>query len=567
MPDKTNTSSAKKKIFIYIVLTIVTLAVYWQVNKFDFVIIDDPMYITENHHIQSGFTWNGLAWAFGIRNAAFWHPLTWLSFMLDYQLYGLNAGGYHITNIILHIISVLLLFWLFHRMTKALWSSAFIAAFFALHPLHLESVAWVTERKDVLCAFFWMLTLCLYVYYTEKPLIKRYLFVLLSFVCALMSKSMAITLPAVMILLDFWPLSRFHGGNESKKGNVFLWQLKEKAFLFFLSIIFSIITFNAQKGLSVEYPAFTLSSRIANALVSFVLYLEKLLWPHDMTFFYPFINHYPVWQILAAIIIIIVITITVFVMARKSPSLFVGWMWYVITIAPVIGIIQVSSQAMADRYIYLPSIGISIMLAWGVPFLFRNENIRQKILFPAAIALLGMLALVTWKQCGYWKNSIELLNHALQIRSDVYIVHDCLGLALSAQGNNKDAIDHFNQALRLKPDYANAFCNRGIAYIHSGQYENAIQDLNEAIRLKPNHISAYYNRAMGYSQIGQYDLAVRDYSESIRLKPDYADAYNNRGAIYLNLGNNEQGCRDAQRACTWGVCKVLEVAKSKGDCH
>jgi protein O-mannosyl-transferase len=567
MPDKINTSSPKKKIIIYIVLTIVTLAVYWQVNQYDFVIIDDPMYITENHHIQSGFTVEGLAWAFGIRSAAFWHPLTWLSFILDYQLYGLNAGGYHITNIILHIMSVMLLFWLFIRMTGTIWPGAFVAAFFALHPLHVESVAWVTERKDVLCAFFWMLTLCLYVYYTEKPLIKKYLFVLLSFVLALMSKSMAVTLPAVMILIDYWPLSRFQNRLESKKGDLFLWQLKEKTPFFLLSVIFSIITFNAQKGLSVDYPAFTLNSRIANAMVSFVVYPGKLLWPYDMTFFYPFTNQYPVWQIVATVVIIVFISITVIVMAEKAPPLFVGWLWYVVTIAPVIGIIQVSSQAMADRYIYLPSIGISIMMAWGVPLLFRNKNIRQKILFPVAIAFLAVLALVTWKQCGYWKNSFELLNHALQIRNDVFIVHDCLGLALSAEGKNQEAIDHFNQALRLKPDYANAFCNRGIAYIHSGQYKDAIQDLNEAIRLKPNHISAYYNRAVGYSQIGRYDLAVRDYSESLHLKSDYADAYNNRGAIYLNLGNNELGCRDAQRACALGVCKVLEIAKSNGDCH
>lgn len=567
MPDKINTSYPQKKLIIYIVLTIVTLAVYWQVNKYDFVIIDDPMYITENHHIQSGFTWEGIAWAFGIRSAAFWHPLTWLSFMLDYQLYGLNAGGYHITNIILHILSTLLLFWLFNHMTRAPWESAFVAAFFALHPLHVESVAWVTERKDVLCALFWMLTLCLYIYYTEKPHIKRYLLVLLSFVCALMSKSMAITLPLVMILLDYWPLSRFHSGSESKKGNVFLWQLKEKFPFFLLSIVFSIITFNAQKGLSVDYPSFTLNSRIANALVSFVAYLGKLLWPHDMTFFYPFINQYPVWQILAAIIIIIFITVAVFVTARKSPPIFVGWTWYVITIAPVIGIIQVSSQAMADRYIYIPSIGISIMLAWGIPLLFRNEKIRQKILFPAAIAFLGVLALITWKQCGYWRNSIELLNHELQIRNDVYIVHDCLGLALSAEGRNEEAISHFNQALRLKPDYAYAYSNRGSTYMKSGQIKEALQDLTEAIRLKPDHTPAYYNRAMVYSQTDRYDLAIDDYSESIRLKPDYADAYNNRGAIYLNLGNREQGCRDAHRACELGVCKVLEVAKSKGDCH
>jgi Tfp pilus assembly protein PilF len=545
----------------------VTLAVYWQVNKFDFVNIDDPTYIIENQHIQSGFTLEEFIWVFSIRSAEFWHPLTWLSFMLDYQLYGLNAGGYHLTNLILHIMSVLLLFWLFNRMTGALWPSAFVAAFFALHPLHVESVAWITERKDVLSAFFWMLTLCLYVYYTEKPLIKRYLLVLFSFICAIMSKSMAVTLPAVIILLDYWPLSRCRSGIESKKDNLFSWQLKEKLPFFLLSAVFSIITFNAQKGLSVQYPAFTLSARIANAFVSFVVYLEKLFWPHDMTFFYPFINQYFLWQVLGAAIIVIFISITVIVMAGRLRFLFVGWMWYVITIAPVIGIIQISSQAMSDRYIYLPSIGISIMLAWGVPLLFQSGNMRKKILFPAAITFLAALAFLTYKQCGYWKNSVKLLNHALQIRNDVDIVHDCLGLVLSAEGKNKEAINHFNQALLLSPDYANAYCNRGIVYIKLGQYKEAVQDFNDTIRLKPHHIPAYYNRAMAYSKIYRYELAIKDYSEIIRLKPDYADAYNNRGAVYLNLGNNEPGCRDARRACELGVCKVLEIAKSRGDCH
>jgi hypothetical protein len=336
MLDKINISSSKNKFIVYIVLTMVTLAVYWQVNKFDFVNIDDPVYIIENHNIQSGITLDGLSWAFNIRSAEFWHPLTWLSFMIDYQFYGLNAGGYHLTNVILHIMSALLLFWLFNRMTGEIWKGAFVAAFFALHPLHVESVAWITERKDVLSAFFWMLTLCLYVYYTEKPAVRRYLFVLISFVCALMSKSMVVTLPLIMILLDYWPLKRF----ESKKDNLFSWQFKEKLPFFIISAVFSIITLFAQYKMYVQYTIFPFSSRIENALVSFMVYLEKIFWPHDMTFFYPFLNQYPLWQVLAAAIMILFISIAVIVMARRLPYLFMGWMWYVITIAPVIGIIH-----------------------------------------------------------------------------------------------------------------------------------------------------------------------------------------------------------------------------------
>ena len=257
MLNKINISPGKQKLIVYIVLTVVTLAVFWQVNQFDFINFDDNVYVTENIHIQSGITLDGFRWAFSTTYAEFWHPLTWLSLMFDYQLYGLNAGGYHLTNLILHILSTLLLFWLFNRMTGAIWKSAFVAAFFALHPLHVESVAWIAERKDVLSAFFWMLTLCLYVYYTEKPVIKRYLLVLFSFVLALMSKPMVVTLPVIMILLDYWPLKRF----ESQKGNLILWQLKEKIPFFILSAVFSIITLYAQiqslsfKIYSLEFPA------------------------------------------------------------------------------------------------------------------------------------------------------------------------------------------------------------------------------------------------------------------------------------------------------------------------
>ncbi|MBN1364331.1 MAG: tetratricopeptide repeat protein, partial [Syntrophaceae bacterium] len=479
MKEKISFGSKRKILTVYIALIIVTLAAYWQVNEFEFVNIDDPVYIIENYHIHSGISLEGLRWAFSIQHAAFWHPLTWLFLMFDYQIYGLDAGGFHLTNLILHVLSTLLLFCLFHRMTQTIWKSAFVAAFFALHPLHVESVAWVTERKDVLSAFFWMLTLYLYVYYTEKPVIKRYLLVLLCFILGLMSKSMLVTLPVIMIFLDYWPLKRF----QLHKGNLILWQLQEKIFFFILSAIFSIITLNAQKGLSIDYPITPLNLRILNALISFVCYIKKLFLPHDMTFFYPFLNRYPLGQILGYALIIIIISILVIIMIKRLPYLFTGWMWYTISIAPVIGIIQFSSQAMADRYIYIPSIGISIMLAWGVPMLFKKENMRRKILFPTTVALLIIFSFLTWKQCGYWKNSIELLNHALHIRKDVYIVHDCLGVALFAEGKNKEAIDHFNQAILLHPEYHNAYYNRGSVYLESGQYQKAIQDFSEAIRI------------------------------------------------------------------------------------
>ena len=453
MLNKINISPQKQILFVYIALAVVTLAIFWQVNQYGFVNFDDDVYVTTNSHVQSGITLGEFCWAFSTTYADFWHPLTWLSLMFDYQLHGLNAGGYHLTNVILHIMSVLLLFWLFNRMTGAIWRSAFIAALFAFHPLHVESVAWIAERKDVLSAFFWMLSLCLYVYYTEKPAIGRYLPVLLCFACGLMSKSMLVTLPIAMILLDYWPLGRLQlpkvgtnlmtdvmpistkQGKKKKKskegilkekisqpvarklsetkiaGIIPLWQLQEKTPFFILSAIFSIITLYAQYKPSVKH--FSLASRTANAPVSFVTYLEKTFWPHDLAFFYPFSDQIPLWQVLGTTLLILFISAAVIAAMKRFPYLFVGWLWYAITILPVIGIMQAVDFSMADRYTYLPSIGIAIGLAWGIPLLFQSSEMLKKILFPAGIAFLAILAVLAWKQCGYWKNSIVLFNHAL----------------------------------------------------------------------------------------------------------------------------------------------------------
>ena len=528
MLNKINISPQKKNLIVNIVLAVVTLAVYWQVNQYDFI-IEDNVYVIENSHIQSGITLEGVRWAFSTTYAEFWHPLTWLSLMFDYQLYGLNAGGYHVTNLVLHILSTLLLFWLFNRMTGAIWKSAFVAALFALHPLHVESVAWISERKDVLSAFFWMLTLCLYVYYTEKPVVRRYLFVLFSFVLALMSKSMVVTLPVIMILLDYWPLRRF----ESNKSNLILWQLQEKTLFFILSAIISIITLYAHKY-NPSGTHFTLASRFANVFFAFITYLEKTFWPHNLAFCHPSSIQIPNWQVWGAALLIIVISAAVIVMIKRLPYLFVGWLWYAITLLPVIGIVQSDYVPfMADHFTYLPSIGISIMLAWGIPLLFPRKYICKKVLFPAAMAILFVLAALTWQQCGYWKNSIALFNHTLQITKD-----------------NTLAYHHL-----------------GFVYDELGQYQLAINNYNEAIRIKPNYAKYYNNRGAAYANLGQYQRAIEDYNQAIRLKSDFGHAYNNRGAAYLLQGNNMLGCSDAQKACELGNCKLIEIAKRKGYCH
>jgi tetratricopeptide (TPR) repeat protein len=608
MPDKINNKPVKTEIIVYIILALVTLAVFWQVNQYNFV-FDDAAYVTGNSHVRSGLTPSGVGWAFGTKETGLWNPLVWISLMFDYQLHGLNAGGYHLTNLILHVISVLLLLGLFHRMTGAIWRSAFIAVIFALHPLHVESVAWIAERKDVLSAFFWMLTLYLYVCYTQKPVIKRYLFVLFSFTCALMSKPMAVTLPFVMLLLDYWPLSRLQSRkietmpesvpaaankenkkNKSKKaelkknisapvvkklpepesaGIIPFWQIREKLPFFVLSAIVVIVTLigqDASTGIMIPF-----GSRIANALITFVLYMGKTFWPYNMAVFYPFPEHIAAWQVAGASLLIAVISAAVIKTAKRLPYLFAGWLWFAITIAPVIGIIQVSTAApyaMADRYHYLPSIGLAIMLAWGIPLLFPRENIRKNILFPAAIAVFAMMVIISWQQCRYWKNSIELYSRALQVTKNNPLAHINRGAAYAESGQYQLALGDYNEAIRLNPNDAVSFYNRGNLYGRDlGRYQSAIDDFSEAISLKPDYPEAYANRGISYASLGRYPQAIEDFTKAVYLKPDYADAYNNRAVIYLQQGGKEPGCRDARTACQLGNCKALEMGRANGLCN
>ncbi len=632
MLNRINISSREQTLIFYVFLAMVTVAIFWQVSQYDFIRLDDFEYIVNNSHIQSGITLDTVCWAFSTTYQNLWNPLIWLSLMFDYQLFGLNAGGYHMTNLILHTLSTLLLFWLFKRMTNEIWESAFVAAVFALHPLHVESVAWIAERKDVLSAFFWMLTLCLYVYYTEKTTVKRYLLVLCSFIIALLSKPMVVTLPVIMILLDYWPLKRFQSretwnpparagggmrcnsrevaliqgasgscrrGLLSQKDSLLLWQLREKTPFFVLSTVISIITIYTMSSPTVKY--FPLGSRLANAPVSFVIYLEKTFWPHDMAVFYPFPTQIPVWQVIGASLMIIIITTAVFAMMKRLPYLFTGWLWYIITILPVIGIIQNGYYSMADRYHYLPSIGLAVMLAWGIPALIKNEEIRKKVIFPAEIVVLAILAVSSWQQCGYWKNNFELFNHAVLATKDNYMAHNNLGIALADAGKNEEAMEHCNKAILIKPDDAFSYIGRGFVYYKRGQYEKALKELNVAIRLGPTDANAYYNMGITYYQLRQfhmaienyskaiqiqperidfyngrggayailnkYEFAIEDYNTAIRLRPHFAETYNNRGFVYLRQGNGKLGCHDAQKACTLGNCQVLEAAKDRGYCR
>jgi tetratricopeptide (TPR) repeat protein len=605
MQNTVNKNHSKQMLIVYVALTIVTLAVFWQVHQYDFLIIDDNHYVTGNSYVQAGFTLEGFRGAFSFKSL-FWDPLTFISLMLDYEFYGLNAGGYHITNLILHLLSTLLLFWLLSRMTHSIWRSAFVAGLFALHPLHVQSVAWIAERRDVLCGFFWMLTLCFYVYYSENPSVKRYLPVLFSFILALLSKAMAVTLPIVLLLLDYWPLGRLqsdkHPLSKTKMAGIIpWWQVKEKLPFIMLSALFVVITLifpylPSAKGIDRE--SFPLISLLANAPVSFVTYLRKTFWPHDLSILYPFSDQPSLWLVLGSVLLILIITAAVIATVKRLPYIFAGWFWYAITILPVIGIVQIGNEVMADRYTYLPSAGIYIMLTWGVPVLFSQNALGKKILFSAGIAFLAILAVLTWNECRYWKNSVTLFSHALQVNKDNYLASDCLGIAMFVEGRNQEAIDcytktiilkpgftggyigrglvysrigqprlaikDYDEAIRLDSRYADAYHNRGVAYNKLGQYQLAIEDYNKAIGLQPSFLEAYNSRGIIYYKLGHYNLAIEDFNKAVSLNPDLAEVFNNRSFAHFKLGNNELGLKDARNACKLGMCVALEWAKGHG---
>jgi hypothetical protein len=590
-------------VLICLALAILTVITFWPLKDCGFVSLDDDVYVYQNAHVQSGLNWNSIKQAFSseiIGKSGFWHPLTWLSLMLDYQIFGLNPFGFHMVNLLFHVMNTILLFLIFRRMTKTIWPSAFVACLFAIHPLHVESVAWIAERKDVLSTFFWMLTMGAYSYYVEHPGLRRYFFVLLFFVLGLMSKPMLITLPFVLLLLDYWPLQRFEetrpnhkvqtevftsetSDKQKKKyknkpavketaDSEYKWSLIyplvwEKVPLFVLAILSSIVAYiTVQSAGAVNFNALTLVVHIGNAFISYITYIGKMIWPSNLAVFYPYPGLLVPWHVLGSVFLLIAITSVVIWKAKKIPYLATGWLWYLGTLVPVIGIVQVGSHAMADRYTYITLIGLFIMVAWGVPELLRKWSYRKEILLASSALSILCLSIITWTQVGYWQNSTTLYDHTLEVTDNNWPIYYNRGAAYYHLGNYRQAIEDLNRAIEIKPGYAEAYVSRGLAYNELGNYRQAIEDLNSAIEINPEYAEAYYNRGITYYHIGNYRQAIENYDRAIEIKPAYADAYYNRGAAYLMLGNKDFGCHDAQKACELGICKILEIAKSRGDC-
>ena len=545
---------------IYLALALTTFVAFEPVRYNDFVGYDDPFYVTNNPHVNSGITFDSAVWAFTNTLGANWHPLTSLSHMLDCEFFGLNPSYHHLMNLLFHIANVLLLFGILKRMTGEVWLSAFVAAVFALHPLNVESIAWVAERKSVLSTFFWMLTIAAYIRYAEHPAIKRYLLVVLALSLALMAKPMVVTLPFVLLLLDYWPLGRFQWPHQNKTEALPnsesaklscqsspLWRLiAEKIPLCILVAALSIITYIVQqsKGAMKMGENYPLNLRISNALVSYLIYIGKLIYPTRLAVLYPYpTDGLPTWQPLFSLLVLAGASAGIIYIARRWPYLTVGWLWYLGTLVPVIGLVQVGNQARADRYMYLPMLGLLIMFAWGIATLTTERRYRKIGLEISASIVLIALLICTRKQIKYWQNSSALYQRALKVTENNYIMHSNYGASLTEDGRYDEALKHLNRALQIRPRYYYAHHNLGRVFLKQEKFDEAIECFNKALHLKPDYHKAYFGLGVALLKQSKTDQAIDSWKRAIRLKPDYADANYNIAAAMTEQGKYDEALK------------------------
>jgi tetratricopeptide (TPR) repeat protein len=574
-------------------LVLVTIAVYWPATSHDFVNFDDPAYVIANPHVRGGLTWENIGWALTTMHLGMWNPLTWVSHMLDCQWFGLRPGWHHLTSVLLHAANTGLLFVILRGMSGALWRSAMVAALFALHPLHVESVAWVAERKDVLSTFFVMLTLWAYHRYTQcrsqQPELRVatcifYLLSVLFFVGGLMSKPMIVTLPLVLLLLDYWPLRRFELATVVFRRKLATRLLVEKLPFAALALVTGLITLTAAKGASslASTAEFPMTDRMANVILSYARYFLQVFWPGNLAVYYPFPTTFSVWLVAGAGLLLVGISVTAFFLAGRWPFVAVGWLWYLVTLLPVIGLIQLAGYSHADRYTYVPLLGVFLGLAWGAYELTRGCRYQVLASSVAGGTAIVLCLALTRQQLGHWKDGKTLFRHALQVTVNNDLAHNNLGYALDEEGQTDEAIRQYQEALRIRPDYSLAHNNLGVARIKKGQIDEAIRQFQETLRLKPDHAEAHnnlgnallmkgqtdgairhfeetlrlepddamahYNLSIAFDKIGQIDEAIRQYQITIRLKPDYADAHNNLGGDLSKKGRIDEAILQYQEA-------------------
>jgi Flp pilus assembly protein TadD len=549
-PSASARSDRLRAAALALLLVAATAAVFAQVIDFDFITFDDPVYVTENPHVRAGLSWSNVRWALDA-HACNWHPLTWLSLMLDAEVWGVRAAGFHLVNLLLHTANVLLLFFLLLRMTRCAHRSAFAALLFGIHPLHVESVAWITERKAVLSTFFWFLTMHAYVGYAKRPSAGRYASTAVALAAGLLCKPMLVTLPVVLLLLDLWPLARF--GSTSEAGRATASSLRrlvlEKVPLLGLSAASSVITLYAQQrggavAPLVEY-AFTL--RLENAAVSTIAYLAKAFWPSRLSVFYPHPGiHLLSSQAAVCAALVVALSVSAIYAARSEPYLTFGWFWYVVTLLPVVGLIQVGTQGMADRYTYVPLVGVCVALSWGIPsFLERVTSRstgasvgrrRQAVLCLAGCAAVIALGVGAHKQAAYWRDTITLFEHAQRVTGDNAVAHGHLGKAFLERGELDRAMAHSRELIRIDPAAPEGYFNLGVVFEKMGRVDDAAAAYREAIRVAPELAKAHLN--LGILLAGQERLpeAEEQLREAVRSRPDSSAARNNLGVVLGRRG-------------------------------
>lgn len=529
---------------VLVLLGVAVFSGYLPVINYEFVKYDDDRYVTENRYVLGGVGWEGVRWAFTTGQASNWHPVTWISHMVDCSLFGTRAGAHHLVNVILHTANTLLLFYVLKRMTKAVWASAFVAAIFGLHPLHIESVAWVAERKDVLSTFFWLMTMWAYSRYAERPKAAGYFLTLLLFAVGLMAKPMLVTLPFVLLLLDYWPLERFKRVHIGRL-------VVEKIPFFVLSAVSSVVTMIVQRvgGAVPTVEALGVRARVANAVVSYVGYILKMFWPSNLAVLYPHpVGAIPAVAVLLCGLVLAVLTGCFLWLARRRRYFAVGWLWYVGTLVPVIGLVQVGMQAMADRYTYVPMTGLVIIVAWWVRDLTARWGGLRVVASVAAGMVLAASAVCTRLQLSHWRDSASLFEHTLSVTRDNWLIHNNYANVLKEEGKVAEAIEHFNEALRIRPNSAEVYNNLGGALGKAGRTEEEVGCYRKAIELKGDFTVAHYNLAAALVKQGKKDEAIFEYREALRFEPDYVEALSNLGFELTGQGKFSEAIDYYQKA-------------------
>jgi tetratricopeptide (TPR) repeat protein len=531
---------------VVILLVVATLAAYWGVWHNGFVNFDDHTYVTGNRHISEGLSWKGLQWAFTEIYTCNWHPLTWISHMLDVQMFGLWAGGHHLVSLGLHILNSLMLFGFLRYTTRRLWASAFVAALFALHPLHVESVAWAAERKDVLSTFFWLATMWMYAFYAKRPGWGRYLGVAALLSLGLMSKPMLVTLPLVLLLLDYWPLERFGGDGRRKASAMKL--IVEKVPLMAMAVASAIVTLQAQKGAIATLDMVNLPTRVTNSIISYWRYIWMMVWPVDLAVLYPY-SHHPHYAAVAVVLLMLAAaTAAAMYWGRKFRYLAIGWLWYLLTLVPVIGLVQVGEQSHADRYTYVPLIGLFLIIVWMAAETAGRYPVMRKVIVVTGILILIAASLVTRRQVGYWRDSIVLFERTIAVTKDNYVAGTNLGNALIDDGQYDKAMVILQEAIKVRPLRPETMAAIGTVLNRKGKVEESLEYYKKAVAIQPDLKEGQVNLGATFLALGRYTEAEACFSKAISLDKYWADPWAQRGMTLGLMGQVDDGIVSCNRA-------------------